>query len=151
MARAYPNPSRRWPDYDRGAGVYAEDCAACHRPTGAGQKVDGAVGSCRCGGTRSFNWGAGMASVKNAAEFIHANMPLGAGGTLTPQQACDVGLYVDSQVRPQDPRSTRDAAATLAKFDGNQFSMDGKTVSGAVLGDPGATPPAGTVPEAQGR
>jgi thiosulfate dehydrogenase len=86
-----------------------------------------------------------MASVTSAAEFIHANMPYGQGGSLTPQQAWDVALFVDSQVRPQDPRFLGTVAATRAKFQNTPASMYGMTVNGAVLGDPAHTPPAGTV------
>ena len=134
------------PNYKRGADVFAQNCASCHGADGAGQKSDGKVVFPALWGARSFNWGAGMASVKNAADFIHANMPLGAGGSLTPQQAWDVATYVDSQVRPQDPRFTGDVPATRKTFHDTPFSMYGQTVNGAVLGDPATTPPAGTVP-----
>ena len=140
-----PKPASA-PDYKRGAEVYAQSCAACHGPDGAGQKSDGKVVFPALWGARSFNWGAGMASVKNAAEFIHAEMPLGMGGSLTPQQAWDVATYVDSQVRPQDPRFTGDVQATRETFHKTPFSMYGLSVNGAVLGDPAKTPPAGTVP-----
>jgi len=136
------------PDYARGQQVYTQQCAACHGPTGQGQSSDGKVVFPPLWGARSFNWGAGMASVKNAAEFIRANMPFGQGGTLTLQQAWDVGLFVDSQVRPQDPRFTGDVAETRKKFHDTPMSMYGMTVNGAVLGDPASTPPFGTVPNA---
>ena len=87
-----------------------------------------------------------MASIKNAAEFIRANMPLGLGGSLSIQQAWDVGTYIDSQIRPQDPRFTGDVEQTRAKFHDTLFSMYGRMVNGVVLGDPLSTPPAGTVP-----
>ena len=99
-------------------------------------------------GSESFNWGAGMASIKNAAEFIRANMPLGMGGTLSVQQAWDVATYVDSQVRPQDPRFIQDVEHTRQTFHNTPFSMYGQTVNGAVLGDPTSTPPDATVPAA---
>ena len=136
------------PDYARGTAVYAEQCAACHGADGAGQKSDGKVVFPALWGPQSYNWGAGMASIKNAAAFIHANMPLGMGGSLTPQQAWDAAAYVDSQVRPQDPRFTGDVAATRATFHDTNFSMYGESVGGKVLGDPADTPPAGTVPGA---
>lgn len=145
---ALPKPALA-PDYARGAQVYAESCVACHGADGLGQSADGKVVFPPLWGPRSFNWGAGMGSIKNAAEFIHANMPLGMGGTLTPQQSWDVATYIDSQVRPQDPRFTGDVAETRAKFHDNPNSMYGRTVNGAVLGDPKVTPPAGTVPDAK--
>jgi thiosulfate dehydrogenase len=133
-------------DYARGATVYAQNCAACHAANGLGQSSDGQVVFPALWGRQSFNWGAGMATVKDAAEFIRANMPLGMGGTLTVQQAWDVATYVDSQSRPQDPRFTGNVAQTRQKFHDTAFSMYGKTVNGVVLGDPASTPPAGTVP-----
>ena len=141
---ALPTPASA-PDYARGATVYTQHCAACHGADGGGQKADGKVVFPPLWGARSFNWGAGMVSIKNAAEFIHANMPLGQGGTLTPQEAWDVAAFVDSQVRPQDPRFTGDVAKTRETFHAAPFSMYGQTVNGKVLGDPASTPPAGTV------
>ena len=44
---------------------------------------------------------------------------------------------------------TGDVAETRAKFHDNPNSMYGRTVDGAVLGDPKLTPPAGTVPDAK--
>ena len=66
--------------------------------------------------------------------------------TLTPHQASDVATYVDSQVRPQDPRFVDDVTRTRAKFHDTPFSMHGQTVNGAVLGDPATTAPPDTVP-----
>jgi thiosulfate dehydrogenase len=51
-------------------------------------------------GPDSFNRGAGMARVSIAAAFIQAKMPLGAGGTLSDQEAYDIAAYVTSQPRP---------------------------------------------------
>ena len=141
-----PKPAMA-PDYGRGAGVYAKRCAACHGADGAGQKSDGKVVFPPLWGARSYNWGAGMASVKNAAEFIRANMPLGLAGSLTAQEAWDVAAYVDSQVRPQDPRFIGNVAKTRRTFHDTPFSMYGQTVQGKVLGDPALTPAAGTVPD----
>lgn len=147
--RGYPKlPKPGLPaDYARGGEVYAQQCAACHGAQGLGQSSSGKVVFPALWGPQSFNWGAGMGSIKNAAEFIHANMPLGMGGSLTPQQAWDVATYMDSQVRPQDPRFEGDVEQTRKKFHDTPSSMYGQTVNGAVLGDPATTPPAGTVPK----
>lgn len=131
-------------DYTRGATVYTQSCASCHGPQGLGQSVDGHVMFPPLWGPQSFNWGAGMGSIKNAAEFIHANMPLGMGGSLSVQQAWDVATYIDSQARPQDPRFTGDVQQTRQMFHDTPFSMYGQTVNGTVLGDPASTPPFGT-------
>ncbi len=78
-------------------------------------------------GARSFNWGAGMGDIRNAAGFVKANMPLGLGGTLTDQQAWDVATFMDSHERPRDTR---------AKFHDTPDSMYGRDVNGHVLGAP---------------
>ncbi len=87
-----------------------------------------------------------MTSIKSAAEFIHATMPLGLGGTLSVQQSWDVAAFINSQVRPQDPRFNGDVEQTRKKYHDSPYSMYGRTVNGVVLGDPALTPPAGTVP-----
>lgn len=140
---ALPKPSVA-PDYRRGADVYLRVCASCHGADGAGLKINDATRAPPLWGARSYNWGAGMASIDDAARFIAANMPLGNEGTLAPQQAWDVAFYVDSQVRPQDPRFTGDLRATRDAFHGLPFSTYGQIVNGALLGDPAVTPPAGT-------
>ena len=85
-------------------------------------------------GAQSYNWGAGMASVKNAAAFIQANMPLSRGGSLSEQEAWDVSQYIDSQDRPQDPRFTGSVEATRKQFHDGDGSMYGQTVNGKLLG-----------------
>jgi thiosulfate dehydrogenase len=137
-----PSPA----DYARGAEVYAQDCASCHGAQGLGQSSGGQVVFPPLWGPQSYNWGAGMTSIKAAAEFIHANMPLGLGGTLSAQQSWDVAAFIDSQVRPQDPRFNGDVEQTRKKYHDSEDSMYGRTVNGAVLGDPAFTPPADTVP-----
>jgi thiosulfate dehydrogenase len=123
------------PDYERGERVYGEHCALCHGPDGAGQDAaDGSLAFPPLWGRGSFNWGAGMASLKNAAPFIKADMPLGLGGTLTDQQAWDVALFVDGHERPQDPRFTGSVAETRARYHDSPLSLYGRTVAGYLLG-----------------
>jgi thiosulfate dehydrogenase len=97
-------------------------------------------------GPNSYNWGAGMAQVDKAAAFIRANMPLGAGGTLTVQQAWDIAWYIDGQVRPQDPRFAGNLPATRLAHHDRRWSRYGTTVAGQTLGDPARTPPHHTPP-----
>ena len=85
-------------------------------------------------GTKSFNWGAGMGNIKNAAGFIQANMPLGLGGTLSDQQAWDVATYMDSHERPQDPRFKGSIAATRTLYHDKPDDMYGVMVNGQLLG-----------------
>ncbi|HQT68589.1 MAG TPA: c-type cytochrome [Acetobacteraceae bacterium] len=134
--RGYPDlPKPALPaDYHRGEAVYAQNCALCHEANGAGQQAGGKTVFPALWGRNSFNWGAGMGSIKNAAAFIKANMPLGVQGSLTVQQAWDVAAYMDSQDRPQDPRYLGNVAATRAKFHNSPMSMYGKSVDGHILG-----------------
>ena len=123
------------PDYARGQQVFEQHCAVCHGADGAGQAdATGQPNFPALWGPKSFNWGAGMGSIKNAAGFIKANMPLGLGGTLSDQQAWDVATFMDSHERPQDPRFKGSVAATRAQYHDSPDDMYGQTVNGHVLG-----------------
>jgi thiosulfate dehydrogenase len=134
--RGYPDvPKPPLPgDYVRGEKVYAQSCAVCHGADGQGQASGGKTVFPPLWGPKSFNWGAGMHDIKNAAGFIKANMPLGSGGTLTDQEAWDVATFMDSHERPQDPRLVRSVQETRSKYHDEPTSMYGKTVNGHVLG-----------------
>ncbi|KIG11191.1 cytochrome c class I [Burkholderia sp. MR1] len=136
--RGYPRlaaPSHP-PDFKRGSQVYAQHCALCHGADGLGQGSGGKTVFPPLWGANSFNWGAGMHEIQNAAGFIKANMPLGLGGTLTDQEAWDVATFMDSHERPQDPRFTGSVEATRTKYHDTPHSMYGKSVNGHVLGSP---------------
>jgi thiosulfate dehydrogenase len=77
-----------------GATIYAAKCASCHGANGAGSANFPPLW-----GPTSFNSGAGMNT--KMASFVKANMPLGAGGTLSDQDATDVSAFVLSHPRPQ--------------------------------------------------
>ncbi|TEA77138.1 c-type cytochrome [Allopusillimonas ginsengisoli] len=132
------------PDYTRGKAVFAQHCALCHGADGAGQKANGKMVFPALWGDESFNWGAGMHSVANAASFIKHNMPLGQGNTLTDQQAWDVAYYMNSHDRPQDPRFNGSVEETRKAFHDTPNSLYGQTVNGKVLGE-NATPPGGVL------
>ncbi len=134
------------PDYARGREVYAANCALCHGADGAGQKADGATVFPPLWGGRSYNWGAGMSNINNAAGFIKANMPFSQGGKLTDQQAWDVAAYIDSKPRPQDPRYAGSVEQTRKTFHDTAQSMYGKTVDGVRLGTDTLTRPGGEGP-----
>lgn len=121
--------------YGRGQQVFEQHCALCHGADGAGQlDARGRPNFPALWGAKSFNWGAGMGSIKHAAGFIKANMPLGLGGTLSDQQAWDVATFMDSQERPQDPRFKGSLAATRAKYHDSPDDMYGKIVEGTIIG-----------------
>ena len=121
-------------DYDRGAQVYQQRCALCHGADGEGQKSAGVQVFPPLWGPRSFNWGAGMHQVNNAAAFIKANMPLGQPGTLSEQEAWDVAYFMDAHERPQDPRFTGSVAETRKRFHDSADSLYGVKVKGELRG-----------------
>ena len=123
-------------DYARGEKVYAQNCALCHGADGLGQRAGDKQVFPPLWGPKSFNWGAGMHQLANAAGFIQANMPLGKGGTLSEQDAWDVAAFMNSHERPQDPRFTKSVAETRKKYHDTEDSLYGKTVNGHVLGSP---------------
>ncbi len=131
--QALPKPAQP-PDYQRGLAVYSAQCALCHGANGEGTRSGDTQVFPPLWGAQSYNWGAGMASVKNAAAFIQANMPLSRGGSLSEQEAWDVAQYIDSQDRPQDPRFTGSVEATRKQFHDGDGSMYGQTVNGKLLG-----------------
>lgn len=132
----YPKlaPPALAPDFARGRRVYDANCALCHGPTGQGQTSAGQPAFPPLWGPDSFNWGAGMHQVGNAAGFIKANMPLSQGESLSDQDAWDVALFIDSQERPQDPRFTGSVEATRKQFHDTPDSMYGRVVDGHLLG-----------------
>jgi len=107
--RGYPKLEKppQSPDAQRGAAVFEKNCAICHGADGLGTKVNGQYAFPPLWGKDSYNAGAGMHSVKNAAAFIKANMPLGKGNSLSLQEAWDVAQFVDSHDRPPDPRAKK--------------------------------------------
>ena len=90
-----PNPAN-------GRLVYMEQCASCH-----GEQGDGSGGAPPVWGLDSYNSGAGMNRIQEAAGFIWANMPLGNGRSLTHQQALDVSAYLNLHLRPADPGQSK--------------------------------------------
>lgn len=124
----------RQPDFARGQAVYAQNCALCHGEDGQGQRSGEDQIFPPLWGPQSFNWGAGMHQLGNAAGFIRANMPLGKGGSLSEQEAWDVAMFMNSHERPQDPRYAGSVEATRKKYHDSEDSMYGRSVNGRVLG-----------------
>ena len=134
--RGYPTPAKPAlaMDFARGAVVFAKKCSLCHGPDGQGQSSHGAVVFPPLWGPQSFNWGAGMGSIKNAAGFIKANMPLSQGNTLSDQEAWDVAAFMNSHERPQDPRFQGSIDDTRKKYHDSPNDMYGRVVNGQILG-----------------
>ncbi|WP_045835147.1 c-type cytochrome [Hyphomicrobium sp. 99] len=110
-------------DPAKGRTVYANNCAVCHGANGEGQRV-GKVGDAKgytfppLWGPDSFNDGAGMDRLIEAANFIHSNMPQGTtwkAPALSPEDAWDVAAYIDSQPRPSVPDLDRDYPNRIEK------------------------------------
>jgi thiosulfate dehydrogenase len=132
-------------DFQKGEQIYQAKCALCHGADGEGQKAaDGSTVFPPLWGARSFNWGAGMGSINNAAGFIKANMPLTQGNSLSDEDAWNVAAFLDSHERPQDPRFTGSAAETRKEYHDSKMSLYGTKVGDTVLGE--NSPPSGTVP-----
>lgn len=110
-------------DPERGRAVYLRTCLVCHGANGQGIR-DG-LSSMAFGylvpplwGEDSFNDGAGMARLINAANFVHANMPNGTSylaPNLTPEEAWDVAAFVLSQPRPHKEGLDKDFPDLLTK------------------------------------
>ena len=122
-------------DKANGEKVYEQKCALCHGGNGEGQKTaGGATVFPPLWGSHSYNWGAGMGSINNAAGFIKANMPLSQGNSLTDKEAWDVAAFVDSHERPQDPRFKGSVEETRKAHHGGPMDLYGTTADGVLLG-----------------
>ena len=109
VAMSAPIDKKLIPDANRGAQIYADQCASCHGANGEGlRNAAGEMVFPPLWGDESFNIGAGMARLFTAAAFVKANMPfsvnatkpLGQGHALTDQEALDVSLYFTRMPRP---------------------------------------------------
>lgn len=123
---------------ERGAKVYAAQCAICHGADSQGQMALGQTVFPPLWGAQSFNWGAGMHRINTAASFIKYNMPLGKPGTLSDRDAWDVAAFMNSheRERPQDPRLVDGSVEkTRQKFHANDgVNLYGQKVNGVLLG-----------------
>ncbi|WP_299236784.1 c-type cytochrome [uncultured Halomonas sp.] len=136
--RGYPKleETEQGADRERGAEVYAQQCAVCHGDEGQGQKVGERQVFPPLWGDGAYNWGAGMHRVNTAANFIKANMPLGKPYSLTDQEAWDVAAFINSHERPQDPRRrTLDTLDDTAEIFHDHHGFYGQKVDGKRLGD----------------
>ena len=127
------------PDYARGETVFKRDCALCHGNNGQGQQVADRTIFPPLWGPQSYNWGAGMERLDNAAGFIKANMPLGRGNTLADQDAWDVAYFMNAHERPQDPRFKSSVKETRKAYHDTPDSLYGVKINGKVLGEGSAS------------
>ena len=103
-------------DVARGRAVYAATCQICHQADGQGLRK-GKAGDAAgyffppLWGDDSFNDGAGMHRLIASANYIRANMPLGATyrkPMLSEADAWDVAAFINSQPRPSRDRRDLD-------------------------------------------
>lgn len=114
---------KRAADPVRGKAVYARACASCHAADGLGVLRNPSLPAFGymvppLWGPDSFNDGAGMARLTNAANFIHFNMPNGTSYTqprVTQADAWDVAAYMISQPRPHRAGLDKDFPDLLQK------------------------------------
>ncbi len=90
-----PNPAN-------GKVVYDKKCINCHQKNGKGTPSIPAVW-----GLQSFNKGSGMYQNQTLAGWVWKNMPLGNEESLSVQESKDVAAYINSQIRPADPRDNK--------------------------------------------
>ncbi|HTI72522.1 MAG TPA: c-type cytochrome [Candidatus Limnocylindria bacterium] len=87
-----------------GESIFVQKCAVCHNLDGQGRYLDNVYYRPALWGPNSFNQSAGMFSNPgDLAAFIRWNMPLGAGGMLTDQEAWNLEAYIHSKRRPKKP------------------------------------------------
>lgn len=122
-------------DPARGEKVFAANCAVCHGADGLGQKdLNGRYVFPPLWGADSYNWGAGMHQINNAAAFIKHNMPLSKPGSLSDQDAWDVAAFVNSHERPKDPRQTGTLEEARLKYHDGDQSYYGVELNGVMIG-----------------
>jgi thiosulfate dehydrogenase len=111
-------------DVVNGQKVYEMQCASCHGANGEGVKNPGRANGytfpALWGTDDTYNKGAGMYRILKSADFIKANMPLGAtkeNPILTDKEAYDVAAYMndDTHYRPEKINRTSDFPDDIVK------------------------------------
>lgn len=83
-------------NYLAGEKLYKERCMVCHMENGQG--VKGSFPP--LWGKDSYNAGAGLSKLNKLASWLMYNMPKGAEGSLSLQEAVDLAIFVDAHPRP---------------------------------------------------
>jgi len=87
-------------NYTAGKDVYTNNCSFCHGINGEGMgEFPPLWGKNDKGEWLAYNMGAGMSKLHKGAAWVQSNMPLGAGNTMSDQDAADVMIYVNAQER----------------------------------------------------
>ena len=109
---AFPTIPQLTGDPYAGGVIFQQKCAFCHGANGEGRYESGTYYRPALWGDHSFNTSAGMAKPATLAAFIRANMPLGSGGELTPQEAWDLAAFIDGKERPKGPAGNKGTSPT---------------------------------------
>ena len=102
-------------DPKAGEKVYQTHCVACHGENGQGVKNEGKANGYMypaLWGDDSYNTGAGMYRTIRAADWIVANMPLGASNDhriLTDAEAYDVAAYINDYDKKRPVKKGRES------------------------------------------
>jgi thiosulfate dehydrogenase len=107
-------------DLDHGKEVFGRVCAACHGADGLGKRAASGAGYefPPLWGPDSYNNGAGMTRLLDAAAFVKNNMPFGttyAAPVLSDEEAYDVAAFIDSAERPQKADLAKDFPILVQK------------------------------------
>lgn len=101
-------------DPEKGKIVYEQQCASCHGIDGLGVKNEGKANGYMYpplwGTSDTYNKGAGMYRVLQAADFIKSNMPLGAtkeNPVLTDEEAYNVAAYINMDSHYRSEKANR--------------------------------------------
>jgi thiosulfate dehydrogenase len=87
-------------DKAKGQQLYQQQCVACHGSDGQGVQLTPTLKPGPLWGAKSYNDGAGLASVQSLAGFIRYAMPYNNPSSLSDEAAQEIAAYVDSQPRP---------------------------------------------------
>lgn len=88
-----------------GEALYRQRCALCHGDQGqGGQQADGRFLFPPLWGREAYTRGSTLHELDTLARYIKANMPPGAGFSLSDAQALDLASHLRRQRRPGDPR-----------------------------------------------
>lgn len=91
------------PDVKNGEALFQKSCIACHGGNGEGTQAGPPVW-----GPESYNDGAGLARLSKLGGFVQRNMPKGAEGSLSEQEAIDIAAYILMQERPEFAEKAND-------------------------------------------
>ncbi|MEO6811833.1 MAG: c-type cytochrome [Isosphaeraceae bacterium] len=93
VPRLTPDPAQA--DSEEGRSLYEDRCSSCHGSKGGGTKKGPAVW-----GPRSYNAGAGLATLNGLTSWLKVAMPLD-DADLTTDEARDVAAYILTKPRPR--------------------------------------------------